>query len=187
MPIILVEDQQEYTIEGTTFLYERLRYDDRQKLLYLLTQRGNLDQTTYDTACVAVCLKGWQELYGKNGHIVFPGETHEGDGGPLLPGLSALEQQRLTAVYYVVAHLPLDIQMALVRRVNEFAPDELKKSLSLSLNDASPSSTVTPDRSLPAMTAVSSMPMSVQPPPVTEAGLMPVPTGAPTAALLVSL
>lgn len=189
MPIILVEDTQEYEASGTVFVYERLRYDDRQKLLYLLTERGTLDQPTYDKACVAVSLKGWHELYGKNGAIAFPvaGDGAAAKALPRLPGLSPAEQQRLDAVFYVVDHLPLEIQTALVQRVNELAPEELKKSFEAPLSVSMSSSTATLGESSPVSIVEASTPQTVAVLPVMPEVSTLAPIGAATGAAQVSL
>ena len=142
MPLILSEDIQEYIVQGTTFLYERLRYDDRQALQYLVTTRGEFDEHLYNKLCVAVALKDWRELYGKNGRLDFPALSastptiaNNGDRAAtqalLFPAVSPARQRQLDAVLYVVEHLPIVVVVALVALVSEFEPEELKKSYGL--------------------------------------------------------
>lgn len=169
MPICLVEEVGEYTIQGTTFVYERLRSDDRDKITYLSVQRGQLDQALYDKICITVGLKRWEQLYGQNGLIAWPFALQTGEEGALTPEqllslatlFPALTQERrdqLNGTFYVVDRLPLMVALALLQRINDLDPEDIKKNWSTPLPGAFDSLADAPVTSLPVTTADASMP-----------------------------
>lgn len=170
MPICLVEEVGEYTIQGTTFVYERLRSDDRDKITYLSVQRGQLDQSLYDKICITVGLKRWEQLYGQNGLIAWPFALREGTPNAgltpeqllsltmLFPALTQERREQLNGTYYVVDHLPLAVALGLLQRINDLEPDAIKKNWPTPLADGSNSPVDGQGMSLPAMTVDASMP-----------------------------
>ena len=169
MPICLVEEVSEYVIQGTTFVYERLRSDDRDKITYLSVHRGQLDQALYDKICITVGLKRWEQLCGKNGLIAWPFLLPEGIGGALtsdqmlalttlFPALTQAHREQLNGTFYVVDHLPLTVALALLQRINDLEPEAIKKNWPIPLAAASNSPAGALDMSLPAMAADASMP-----------------------------
>lgn len=162
MPLVIVEDVQEYVVEETTFVYERLRLDDREQLHYLCSNRGQINETLYLKACIAVALKGWRNLHGQHGEIVFPALTVPPETGiwqngtsdlaaqMLFPNVSQARQRQLDIVLALVERLPLNVVVELGNRVNELAPALVKKSSATPLPDNSALPTAPPDGSLPA-------------------------------------
>lgn len=164
MPIYLSEEALTYQVEDTTFTYERLRYDDREKITYLSVQRGQLNQALYDKICVTVALKRWDNLAGRNGLITWPFRLPEGADHPLtpeqqqalvtlFPSLAVEMREQLNGTFYVVDHLPLHLMLELVTRVNELAPESLRKNSMPPSVESSASPADGQAMSLPALTA----------------------------------
>lgn len=181
MPICLVEEVGEYTIQDTTFFYERLSLDDREKITSLAVQRGQLNQAFYDKICLAVGVRRWENLYGKNGLIAWPFALPSTTDGTLTPeqltamtmlfsGLTTEARAHLNGTLYVVEHLPLTIALELLQRINDLEPESIKKNWPTPLPDASSSPVDGPATNLPVTSVDASMP--------TSNGILPVTAGA---------
>lgn len=167
MPLFLSEETLEFPIGDAVILYERLRYEDADKIRYLCDTRGMWDDATYNKVSLAVAIKGWRNLAGQNGLIAYPmrlpaDKVTALDADrltalmSLYPGITDEERQQLHGRLYVVDHMPMDIFFALLPRIKELEPDALKKKWLGSWNGASPSSIPAPDVNIPVMTVVPS-------------------------------
>jgi hypothetical protein len=138
MPLFLAEETLEYPVGDTVFLYERLRYDDMEKVRYLCQVRGQFDQAVYDKVSLAVAIKGWTNLAGKDGLIPYPLRLPASAVSPLdaetlarfaalYPTMAAEEREALHGRVYIVEKLPLDVVFEFLPKIRELEPDALKK------------------------------------------------------------
>lgn len=115
-PLCIIEDDEEleYVVGDTTFVYRRILRSERDALRTLFRERGKLDQQGYDMAIMTTGLVRWRQLWGKNGEIAWP-ETET---------VAKRRQQTLL----VLEKLPLDIAETLLTKMSEPSPEELLKN-----------------------------------------------------------
>lgn len=157
-PLFLIEpdEQFDYAVGDTVFLYRRILYSERQELLALFLDRGQLDLRGYHKAMIAMGLLGWRNLWGINGEIAWP--TPE----------TAAEQRRQVAA--ILEHLPHDVGVELLTRIQDPAPEALLKNWHERWNGTNGLPTPAPATATPATTADANVPTLASPPPVMPEG-----------------
>ena len=133
------EDEQcDYPVPGTSavFMYRRIAYSEREELLQLFRQRGQLDQRGYDLATFGLAIQGWRHFCNRQGEIPFPRDA------PLL--------ERRTRIAEAMARVPIETAPELLARIRTPSPEDALERFFASLNGSAASGASAPATATPA-------------------------------------